>query len=120
MLNKYLLTETGIRPWGTWECICVGEKYIVKRIVVNPQSSLSLQSHNHRHEHWFIVDGTATITIDDKKITCSRYESVDIPMQSKHRMGNLTDKPVVFIEIQTGDIFDENDIIRYEDIYNRV
>jgi mannose-6-phosphate isomerase-like protein (cupin superfamily) len=107
------------RPWGTYESILVGEGYQVKRIVVYPQSQLSLQSHNHRSEHWIIVDGTGTVTLGEKQLELTKDKSVYIPVKEKHRMSNFTDKNVVFIEVQNGDYLGEDDIVRYEDIYGR-
>ncbi len=107
------------RPWGTYQTIIRGDTYQVKRIMVNPNSQLSLQSHNHRSEHWVIVEGEGTVTLGDKQIKVKKDSVVYIPVKEKHRMSNFTDKPVVFIEVQNGDYLGEDDIIRYEDIYGR-
>ena len=107
------------RPWGTYQTILRGDSYQVKRIVVYPNSKLSLQSHNHRSEHWIIVDGEGTVTLGEKQLTLTKDKSVYIPVQEKHRMTNLTNKNIVFIEVQNGDYLGEDDIIRYEDIYGR-
>ena len=119
MCIKYNLNEIGHRPWGTWKCIAVGDKYITKIITVNPHSSLSLQMHEHRSEHWTVVAGKPTITVRKSKKQYGFGQSVDIPVKTKHRLENLTDTVAEVIEIQMGDILDENDIIRFEDIYNR-
>lgn len=120
MKNEYTLFEKGRRPWGEWEVIAIGDTHIIKRISVNPHASLSLQMHHHRFEHWFLTKGTALVTIGEEKREISAHHSVDIPVLCKHRLENVSDMPVEFIEIQTGDILDENDIVRFEDIYNRV
>ena len=116
---RYNLNEVGSRPWGTWRCIAVGDKYITKIITVNPHSSLSLQMHEHRSEHWTVVVGNPTITVGDVKKEYCFGQSVDIPVNTKHRLENLSDTFAQVIEVQMGDILDENDIIRFEDIYNR-
>ena len=117
---QYKINEVGERTWGTWKCIAVGDKFIAKLITVNPHSSLSLQMHDFRGEHWIVVNGTPTITIGDVKKEYSFGQSVDIPVKTKHRLENLTDDVLEIIEIQMGDVLDENDITRFEDVYNRV
>ena len=107
------------RPWGTYQTILREATYQVKRIMVNPNSQLSLQSHNHRSEHWVVVEGEGTVTLGDKQIKLKKDGVVYIPVTEKHRMSNFTDKPVVFIEVQNGDYLGEDDIVRYEDIYGR-
>ena len=120
MAIEYKLNEKGKRPWGEWEVVSLGKKYIVKKITVNSKQSLSLQMHHHRGEHWIVVQGNATVTVGDKKQELKPGKSVDIPKECKHRMENLTDQPLQFIEIQMGNILDENDIVRFEDKYNRL
>ena len=107
------------RPWGTYQSVIETDNYKVKRIVVYPNSQLSLQSHNHRSEHWVIVEGTGTVICGDKEYILNKDEHIYIPVKEKHRMSNFTDKNVVFIEVQNGDYLGEDDIIRYEDIYGR-
>lgn len=119
MSVKYNLNEIGNRPWGTWRCIAVGDKYIAKIITVNPHSSLSLQLHKMRSEHWVVVSGAPRITVGDSVLEYKFGESIDIPVDTPHRLENLTDVPVVVLEIQMGDVLDESDIIRLSDIYNR-
>ena len=116
----YKVGERGDRPWGTWEVLAVGDDYIVKRIIVNPHQKLSLQSHEHRSEHWVIACGTGTVTLDDDVIETPQDTHIYIKRGQKHRLENCTEKPVTFIEVQAGDMLDENDIIRYEDAYGRV
>lgn len=119
MAIKYKLNEKGDRPWGNWEVINVGNKHIVKKITVNPHSSLSLQMHYHRGEHWIITSGNPTVTIGEDKMELEPGKVVTIPKETKHRMENVTNEPIEFIEIQMGDILDERDIVRYDDRYNR-
>ena len=116
----YKVGEQEDRPWGTWEVLAVGEGYIVKRIIVKPHQKLSLQSHEYRSEHWIIACGTGTVTLDDEIIEAPQDRHIYIKDHQKHRMENATDLPMVFIEVQAGDTLDENDIIRYEDVYGRV
>jgi mannose-1-phosphate guanylyltransferase/mannose-1-phosphate guanylyltransferase/mannose-6-phosphate isomerase len=107
------------RPWGWFESIAVGERFQVKRILVKPGQSISLQSHNHRAEHWIVVSGTAQVTIDEKVQLVTENQSVYIPVGSVHRLENPGKLPVVLIEVQTGSYLGEDDIIRYEDKYAR-
>lgn len=120
MSIAYKVGEKGERPWGTWEVLAVGQEYIVKRIIVNPNSKLSLQSHDYRAEHWIIAEGVGRITLDDKVFDAPQDTPVYIQRGQKHRMENATKNPLVFIEVQTGKTLDENDIHRYEDVYGRV
>ena len=107
------------RPWGWYESIALGPRFQVKRIVVNPGAALSLQSHNHRSEHWIVVEGTAKVTVDDQVKTVTENQSVYIPLGAVHRMENPGKLPLTLIEVQTGSYFGEDDIIRYEDVYSR-
>ena len=107
------------RPWGWYESLVIGGRFQVKRIVVNPGASLSLQSHHHRSEHWIVVEGTARVTVDDSVKLISENQSVYIPLGAVHRMENPGKVPMVLIEVQTGSYLGEDDIIRYEDVYAR-
>ena len=107
------------RPWGWYESIALGPRFQVKRIVVKPGAALSLQSHNHRSEHWVVVEGTAKITIDEEVRTVTENQSVYIPLGAVHRMENPGKLPLTLIEVQTGSYFGEDDIIRYDDVYAR-
>lgn len=120
MVSLYKLGDKDTRPWGTWETINVGEKYIVKHLVILPGQSVSLQQHNHRSEHWIIVKGNAQITVGETTKTYAQNSHVYIPVKEKHRIANLGNENLVFIEIQTGDTLDENDIVRFEDQYGRL
>lgn len=107
------------RPWGWFESLVVGSRFQVKRILVHPGASLSLQSHFHRSEHWIVVEGTAKVTVDDEVMLVTENESVYIPLGAVHRMENPGKVPMVLIEVQTGTYVGEDDIIRYEDAYAR-
>ncbi|TLP62745.1 mannose-1-phosphate guanylyltransferase/mannose-6-phosphate isomerase [Parasedimentitalea maritima] len=107
------------RPWGWFESLVVGDRFQVKRIHVHPGAALSLQSHFHRSEHWIVVEGTARVTVDDKVRLITENQSVYIPLGAVHRMENPGKVPMVLIEVQTGSYVGEDDIIRYEDIYDR-
>lgn len=107
------------RPWGWFESLVIGDRFQVKRIVVNPGAALSLQSHHHRSEHWIVVAGTARVTINDQIKLVTENESVYIPLGAVHRMDNPGKVPMVLIEVQTGRYLGEDDIVRYEDIYAR-
>ncbi|WP_335949660.1 cupin domain-containing protein, partial [Salipiger bermudensis] len=107
------------RPWGWFESLVVGSRFQVKRIVVHPGASLSLQSHFHRSEHWIVVEGTAKVTCDDTVKLVTENESIYIPLGAKHRMENPGKVPMVLIEVQTGSYVGEDDIVRYEDVYSR-
>jgi mannose-1-phosphate guanylyltransferase/mannose-6-phosphate isomerase len=107
------------RPWGWFESLVVGERFQVKRIVVHPGGSLSLQSHHHRSEHWIVVQGTAQVTVGEEVQLVTENQSVYIPLGAVHRMENPGKLPMVLIEVQTGAYLGEDDIIRYEDIYAR-
>lgn len=107
------------RPWGWFESLVIGDRFQVKRIVVNPGAALSLQSHHHRSEHWIVVQGTAKVTINEDVRLVTENQSVYIPLGAVHRMENPGKVPMVLIEVQTGIYLGEDDIIRYEDIYAR-
>ena len=107
------------RPWGWFEILVLGERFQVKRICVKPGAALSLQSHNHRSEHWIVVEGTAKVTIDDEVKLVSEGQSVYVPLGAIHRMENPGKLQMVLIEVQIGTYLGEDDIIRYEDIYAR-
>jgi mannose-1-phosphate guanylyltransferase/mannose-6-phosphate isomerase len=107
------------RPWGYYESIDMGERFQVKRIVVIPGGSLSLQRHRHRAEHWIVVRGTAEVTIGNETRAVHENESVFIPIGSIHRMANRGKIPLELIEVQTGSYLGEDDIERIEDIYKR-
>ena len=105
--------------WGWLECLALGEGFQVKRIQVKPGAALSLQSHEHRSEHWVVVEGTANVTIDDCVQTMTEGQSVYVPLGARHRLENPAEFPMVLIEVQIGAYLGEDDIVRYEDLYAR-
>jgi len=107
------------RPWGRFDSLARGPRFQVKRIVVKPGAALSLQSHYHRSEHWIVVQGTAKVTVNDEVKLVSENESIYIPLGAAHRLENPGKLPIVLIEVQTGSYLGEDDIIRYEDLYDR-
>ncbi len=107
------------RPWGWFETLVLGPRFQVKRIVVHPGASLSLQSHHHRSEHWIVVQGTANVTIGDADQLIAENQSVYIPLGVRHRLHNPGKLSMVLIEVQTGAYLGEDDIVRYDDIYAR-
>mgnify|MGYP001337359009 FL=1 len=112
-----ILTET--RPWGKFEVLLDAPDVKVKRITVNPGQRLSYQYHEKRREVWTVVKGMLTIVLDDEKLFRGKGQSIKIPLGDKHRAWNETESPVVFIEVQTGTYFGEDDIIRIKDDYKR-
>jgi len=108
-----------VRPWGSYTVLQREANYQVKHIEVFPGESLSLQSHDHRSEHWTVISGTAQVQVDQTSKTLTRNESIEIPQGSKHRLANPGELPLVIIEVQIGNKLDENDIIRYDDQYGR-
>jgi mannose-1-phosphate guanylyltransferase / mannose-6-phosphate isomerase len=107
------------RPWGTYDSIERGERFQVKRIVVNPGATLSLQMHHHRAEHWIVVRGTAKVTRGEETFFLTENESTYIPTGTKHRLENPGKLPLEIIEVQSGAYLGEDDIVRYEDAYGR-
>ncbi|WP_263768643.1 mannose-1-phosphate guanylyltransferase/mannose-6-phosphate isomerase [Propionivibrio soli] len=107
------------RPWGSYDGVDSGERFLVKRIVVKPGASLSLQMHHHRAEHWIVVRGTAKVTREDASYLVSENESTFIPLGKKHRLENPGRIPLEMIEVQSGTYLGEDDIVRFEDIYGR-
>lgn len=107
------------RPWGFYEGLAHGERFQVKRIVVQPGRQLSLQKHFHRAEHWVVVGGVANVTCDDKQVFLSENESIYLPLGSIHRLENPGKIPLTLIEVQSGAYLGEDDIVRYEDTYGR-
>jgi len=115
----YRVPKTVVRPWGSFTVLENGIGFQMKRIVVNPHSRLSLQSHTKRSEHWVVVTGTAQVTCGESVYTISRNQSTFIPMGVKHRLENPTDNPLQIIEVQCGDYLGEDDITRYADDFGR-
>jgi mannose-1-phosphate guanylyltransferase/mannose-6-phosphate isomerase len=107
------------RPWGWYQSLNRGDRYQVKCIMVKPGGKLSLQSHHHRSEHWVVVRGTLEVTKGDDTEFLSENQSTFIPIGKKHRLANPGKIPAFLIEVQSGAYLDEDDIIRFEDIYRR-
>jgi mannose-6-phosphate isomerase len=107
------------RPWGNFTILDESDGYKVKRIEVLPNKRLSYQKHSRRSEHWFIIAGIAKVTLNDIEIVVKTGEAIDIPVEAKHRVENADNELLVFIEIQRGDYFGEDDIVRFEDDFGR-
>ncbi len=108
------------RPWGTYEGVDAGPNYQVKHIMVKPGQKLSLQMHQHRAEHWIVVEGTALVTCDERQLLVHANQSTFIPQGSRHRLENPGQTPLRLIEVQSGAYLGEDDIVRFEDTYGRV
>ncbi|MCL2876714.1 MAG: cupin domain-containing protein, partial [Betaproteobacteria bacterium] len=108
------------RPWGWYDSIDSGDRFQVKRIVVNPGATLSLQMHHHRAEHWIVVRGTAEVQCGEETFLLSENESTYIPLGVRHRLSNPGRVPLEIIEVQSGSYLGEDDIIRFEDVYGRL
>ena len=107
------------RPWGWYDGIDQGPRHQVKRILVKPGASLSLQMHHHRAEHWIVVTGTAEVTVGDKVLLLAENQSTYIPLGARHRLRNPGKVPLEIIEVQSGSYLGEDDIVRFEDTYGR-
>jgi mannose-6-phosphate isomerase len=112
--------EIDHRPWGMYEVLVEGEGYKVKRLEVAPGQRLSLQMHHSRSEHWIVVEGTALVTVGDRDVTLRANEHIVIPAKTKHRVANPGDTKLVFVEVQCGPYLGEDDIVRFEDDYDRI
>lgn len=112
--------ETVERPWGTYTVLSDETDHKVKRIVVDPGQRLSYQRHAKRSEHWFFIEGGGLVVLDDLGIEIGAGSAIDIPAGTAHRIENPTDSKLVFIEVQHGSYFGEDDIVRLEDDYGRV
>jgi mannose-1-phosphate guanylyltransferase/mannose-6-phosphate isomerase len=108
------------RPWGSYESMDIADRFQVKRITVKPGQKLSLQKHHHRAEHWVVVRGTAQIVNGDKEMLLSEDQSTYIPIGNVHRLSNPGKIPLELIEVQTGPYLGEDDIVRLEDVYDRL
>ncbi|MDX1633420.1 MAG: cupin domain-containing protein, partial [Marinobacter sp.] len=108
------------RPWGTYEGIAMGGRFPGKRITVNPGAALSLQKHHHRAEHWVVVRGTAMVNRGNEELLLTEDQSTYIPLGVTHRLTNPGVIPLELIEVQTGSYLGEDDIVRFQDTYNRV
>jgi mannose-6-phosphate isomerase len=111
--------ESETRPWGSWHVLDEGDGFKVKRIVVLPHCRLSYQTHEHRAEHWVVVAGKATCTVDGEQVVAGPGDSLDIAQGQAHRIANEDDEPLVVIEVQRGSYTGEDDICRLDDDYGR-
>ena len=118
--TEHLLPRLVHRPWGWYDSVDEGARFKVKRIMVKPGASLSLQMHHHRAEHWIVVKGTAEVTVGERVILLSENESTFIPLGQKHRLANPGKVPLEIIEVQSGSYLGEDDIVRFEDTYGRM
>lgn len=114
------IREHAERPWGSYTVLDEGDGHKVKRIVVAPGRRLSYQSHEKRAEHWFIVSGEGGVTLEGETLPVSPGCAVDVPRAAKHRIENTGIRDLVFIEVQHGEYFGEDDIVRHEDDFGRV
>ena len=112
--------ERGERPWGGYTVLEENRNYKIKRIEVNPGHRLSLQMHHHRSEHWIVVSGTARVTNGDEVSIININESTFIPMGKLHRLENPGIIPLIIIEVQSGEYLGEDDIVRFDDDYQRL
>ena len=108
-----------VRPWGRWEILLTEPSYQVKRITVQPGKRLSYQRHLKRQEHWLIVQGEALATLEGREIALKTGDALDIPFEAAHRIANVGKTDMVFIEVQRGSYFGEDDILRLEDDFGR-
>ncbi len=118
-LNKDNNPEYDERPWGNFTVLDEGEGFKVKRIEVLPEKRLSYQKHARRAEHWFVIKGTAHVTLDGNVIVVENGDAVDIPLGAAHRVENKGAELLVFVEVQRGDYLGEDDIVRLEDDFGR-
>ncbi|HIK44695.1 MAG TPA: phosphomannose isomerase type II C-terminal cupin domain [Leptolyngbyaceae cyanobacterium M65_K2018_010] len=118
--NCQEISETGLRPWGSYTVLEEGRGYKIKRIEVKPGHRLSLQMHHHRSEHWIVVSGTAKVTCADEEILLTANQSTYVPPCTRHRLENVGVIPLILIEVQNGEYLGEDDIVRFQDDYARV
>jgi mannose-6-phosphate isomerase len=113
------VTDRTERPWGAYTVLTEGADFKVKTIEVSPGQRLSYQVHARRSEHWFVVLGAGTVTLDGDLTGVQRGDTIDVPVGTAHRIHNTGDVPLVFVEVQHGDYFGEDDIVRLDDDYGR-
>ena len=111
--------KTYERPWGSYKTLELKPGFQVKTVTANPGGRLSLQSHAHREEHWVVVSGSPTITVNENVRVYQVGEKVTIPVGAKHRLENFATEPATIVEVQLGDYLGEDDIVRYDDMYGR-
>ena len=113
------MPEYSERPWGSYTVLAEADTYKVKTIEVHPGQRLSYQRHAHRSEHWFVVEGQGAVTLDGTESSVKRGDTVDVAVGVAHRIHNTGEEPLVFVEVQHGDYFGEDDIVRLDDDYGR-
>ena len=118
--RSYIKKNTFNRPWGKYINLYSGKGFLLKELIINPKSSISLQKHNHRAERWTIISGKPKITVNKSKFFRNPNETAIIPKGAVHRIENIFNKHVHIAEVQIGSILKETDIIRFQDIYGRV
>ena len=107
------------RPWGYYNLLVKKNEYLIKKIVILPKQSISLQKHNHRSEHWIVLSGKANIIIGTKKTILKESQSAFVPEKRKHKITNNSSEPLIILETQLGKILSEEDIIRYDTDYKK-
>jgi len=112
--------EHADRPWGTYTVLAEADDFKVKTIEVQPGQCLSYQRHSRRSEHWLVVGGEGVVILDGNSTDVRRGDAVDVPLGMAHRIQNTGDVPLVFVEVQLGDYFGEDDIVRLDDDYGRL
>lgn len=118
--NTHIIHKTVFRPWGYYTCLAEGDGYLTKLISVSSGQKLSIQSHKYRSEHWVVLEGRALVILDDNEHYLASGQSIDIAVNSIHSLQNPYDKELKIIEVQKGEYLSEDDIIRYDDMYDRV
>ena len=108
------------KPWGNYIIITKSENYLIKKIIILPKQSISLQLHNHRSEHWIILSGVAHIIIGKNKLILKESQYTFVPKKTKHKITNRSTEPLIILETQLGSILSEQDITRFDDQYNRI
>jgi mannose-6-phosphate isomerase len=113
------MSDDSVRPWGSYQVLSDGADFKTKIITVRPQQRLSYQRHTRRSEHWFVVKGSGTVTLDGVEVAVTIGSAVDVPVGMPHRIQNDAHEDLVFVEVQHGEYFGEDDILRLEDDYGR-
>ena len=119
-MRQTLGVDSERRPWRHFEILSDAATHKVKRLTVDPGQRLSYQRHSQRSEHWFVVGGTGVVTLDGSEVTVAAGSAVDVPVGTAHRIENRGSEPLVFVEVQHGRSFGEDDIERLDDDYGRV
>ena len=117
--DSYIMKSIVLKPWGSYQVLEEGLRYSIKKLIVKSGGKLSLQSHSYRSEHWIVVQGIAEVKLEEKIKILQTNDNFFIPKKSKHRLANKEEEDLIIIEVWFGDNLDENDIVRYDDVYNR-